>query len=82
MWYALPQVSSSQTRSELPRLLSEPLHTAHDHEAARRCAAAIHCAGSHPKSGRPTLFLPDEERLLLEMAALHAEQLGRHDCIA
>ena len=35
----------------------------------RRVAAAI----DFPTGGRPTLFLPDEERLLLEMAAQHAD---------
>ncbi|MDC0526177.1 hypothetical protein OAO87_04165 [bacterium] len=39
------------------------------HDDARRVAAAI----EFPSGGRPTLFLPDEERLLLEMAAKHAE---------
>mmetsp|Transcript_54637 Transcript_54637/g.162419 ORF Transcript_54637/g.162419 Transcript_54637/m.162419 type:complete len:397 (+) Transcript_54637:126-1316(+) len=35
----------------------------------RRVAAAL----EFPTGGRPTLFSPDEERLLLEMAALHAD---------
>ena len=38
-------------------------------EQVRQVAAAL----EFPKGGRPTLFSPDEERMLLEVAALHAE---------
>ena len=42
------------------------------HEAVRDVAAAI----NFPAGGRPTIFTLDEERLLLEMTALHAEHGG------